>query len=75
MIQQRADLRLAHPSHIVVPDRAEVIPVVAVGRDTKQTYLDGLRTVQQTLLDKGVGHPGLMLCEVNMAGRLDPMPL
>lgn len=75
MSQQRADLRLSHPSRIVVPDRPEVLPVVAIGRDTNKTYLDGLRSIQQTLLDEGVGHPGLMLCEVNMAGRLDPKPL
>lgn len=75
MIRQRVDLGLAETVRPDIPDQPDVVPVVAVQREAAETYLDGLRRVQRQLLASGAGDERLRLYEVNMAGRLDRIPL
>lgn len=75
MIEQRVSLGLADAARPDIPDQPEVLPVVAVQRGAKETYIEGLKQVQRALLAAGVGHQELQICEVNMAGRLDPISL
>lgn len=75
MAGQRAALGLAAPAGDRLRLKPAVVPVVAVQRGAAATHLDALRRVQAHLIEKGVGHPGLELHEVNMAGRLRRLPL
>jgi len=74
MAAQRAALGLSEPRP-PSGTPTEVVPVVAVQRGASPVLQDDLRAVQQTLLDQGVGHTGLELCEVALSGRLTPLPL
>jgi hypothetical protein len=71
MLDQRARLGLAPLQRPGIPERPEVVPVVAIGRGEKsKTYLDRMKTVQRALLDAGVGNSALEVYEVSLAGRL-----
>lgn len=70
MLDQRQRLGLAPPFVPNLPDVAQVVPVIAVQRGASATYLYRLWTVQQALLDAGVGDPALEVYEVSLSGRL-----
>jgi hypothetical protein len=54
-----------------VPEKLEVVPVVAAQRGAKQAYLERLQLVQKALLDAECGDTSLEVYEVSMAGRMD----
>jgi hypothetical protein len=71
MLEQRHRLGLARSSRPNVPEKLEVVPVVAVQRGAKQAYLERLQLVQNALLEAECGDASLEVYEVSMAGRMD----
>lgn len=75
MLRQRHALGLCEELAERVPDQLRVVPVIAVQKGANPAYVDGLRQVQRALVAAGVGYDQLLLCQVNMAGRLDELTL
>jgi hypothetical protein len=76
MVDQRVQLGLADAAHRPRIDRPiRVRPVIAIGRGWSGPALDGLREVQQCLVDAGLNDPSLEVGSVNLAGRFDPIPV
>jgi hypothetical protein len=76
MLDQRTRLGLASPNRAALPDEPEVVPVVAIQRDSGEVFLDRLRSVHRTILDSpGCAGTNLEVYEVSMTGRLQPLAL
>ncbi len=71
MLEQRRALGLAPRFDVTLPDKPEVVPVIAFQRGVPKQYVDGLWSVQQALLEEGAGDPTLEVYEVSLSGRLD----
>lgn len=74
MVAQRVDLGLARhrPPSCARPEA--VRPVVAIQRGASPTVLQRLREVHARLVETGHDEPPTRLYEVNLVGRLDPLP-
>jgi hypothetical protein len=76
MLDQRTRLGLASPNRAALSDEPEVVPVVAIQRDSREVFLDRLRSVRRTILDSpGCAGTNLELYEVSMTGRLQRLAL
>ena len=76
MLDQRTRLGLASPNRAALPDEPEVVPVVAIQRDSREVFLDRLRSVHRTILDSpGCAGTNLEVYEVSMTGRLQRLAL
>jgi hypothetical protein len=76
MLDQRTRLNLASRSRALLPDDPEVVPVLALQRDTRPAYLERLSSVQKTIRDTpGCAGTNLEVYEVSMTGRLHPLAL
>lgn len=72
MRQQRVDVGLLDDAgHPLVPD-LRVVPVVAVQRGSRPALLDEMRLVCEAL--DAAGHEVPALYEIDLAGRLTPLP-
>jgi hypothetical protein len=76
MLDQRTRLGLASPNRAALPDEPEVVPVVAIQRNSREVFLDRLRSLHRTTVDSpGCAGTNLEVYEVSMTGRLQRLAL